>query len=42
MQEIRVPDIGGFEGVEVIEIHIQVGDTIAKDASLLTVESDKA
>ncbi|MDP2788379.1 MAG: dihydrolipoyl dehydrogenase [Pseudomonadota bacterium] len=40
--EIKVPDIGGFKDVEVIEILVNVGDALAKDASLITVESDKA
>jgi pyruvate dehydrogenase E2 component (dihydrolipoamide acetyltransferase) len=42
LQEILVPDIGNFESVDVIEILIKAGDVIAKDDSLLTVESDKA
>lgn len=40
--EIKIPDIGDFEQVEVIEVLVKVGDTIAKDQSLITVESDKA
>ncbi len=40
--ELRVPDIGDFAEVEVIEILVKVGDTITKDQSLITVESDKA
>ncbi len=40
--EIKVPDIGGFKDVAVIEILVNVGDTLAKDAALITVESDKA
>ncbi len=40
--EIKVPDIGGFQDVEVIEILVNVGDSLAKDAALITVESDKA
>ena len=40
--EIKVPDIGGFKDVEVIEVHIQPGDRVAKEAALITVESDKA
>ena len=42
LQEVLVPDIGNFDSVDVIEIMVKVGDTIAKDDSLLTVESDKA
>jgi pyruvate dehydrogenase E2 component (dihydrolipoamide acetyltransferase) len=40
--EVKVPDIGDFKDVEVIEVLVQPGDTIAADQSLLTVESDKA
>jgi pyruvate dehydrogenase E2 component (dihydrolipoamide acetyltransferase) len=40
--EIKVPDIGDFKEVEVIELMVKPGDTIAADQSLLTVESDKA
>ena len=40
--EILVPDIGNFESVDVIEILVKAGDTIAIDDSLITVESDKA
>ena len=42
MVEIVVPDIGNFESVDVIEVLVAVGDTIAKEDSLITVESDKA
>lgn len=41
-REIRVPDIGDFESVEVIDVLISAGDTVAKDDSLITLESDKA
>ena len=40
--EVKVPDIGDFKDVEIIELLVKVGDTIAVDQSLLTVESDKA
>ena len=40
--EIKVPDIGDFKEVEVIELMINVGDTIKVDQSVLTVESDLA
>ena len=40
--EIRVPDIGGHQGVPVIELLAKPGDTIAKDQGLVTLESDKA
>jgi len=40
--EIKVPDIGDFTEVTVIELMVKPGDTVAVDQSLLTVESDKA
>ncbi len=40
--EIKVPDIGGFKGVAVIEISVKVGDTIEKEQALITLETDKA
>lgn len=40
--EIQVPDIGDFAEVTVIELMVQVGDTVKPDQSLITVESDKA
>ncbi|AKS17567.1 dihydrolipoyllysine-residue acetyltransferase [Xanthomonas campestris pv. campestris] len=40
--EARVPDIGDYSGVPVIEVLVAVGDTVAKDQSLVTLESDKA
>jgi len=40
--EIKVPDIGDFKEVEVVEILVKPGDAIAKDASLVSLESDKA
>jgi pyruvate dehydrogenase E2 component (dihydrolipoamide acetyltransferase) len=40
--EIKVPDIGDFKEVDVIEILVKPGDSVAKEASLITVESDKA
>ena len=42
IQDILVPDIGNFDSVDVIEILVKVGDTVAKEDSLMTVESDKA
>ena len=42
MVEVKVPDIGDFKEVEVIEVMVKVGDTIKVDQSLVTVESDKA
>lgn len=40
--EVKVPDIGDFKDVEVIEVLVKPGDTITVDQSLVTVESDKA
>ncbi len=40
--EVLVPDIGNFDSVDVIEVLVKVGDVIAKEDSLITVESDKA
>ncbi len=42
MKEALVPDIGDFTGIPVIEILVAVGDTVAKDQGLVTLESDKA
>ena len=40
--EVRVPDIGNYSDVPVIEVLVKPGDTVAKDQSLVTLESDKA
>src|SRR5215470_20122668 len=40
--EVKVPDIGDFKDVEVIELLVKPGDTVKKEQSLITVESDKA
>jgi len=40
--EIKVPDIGDFKDIDVIEVLVKPGDTVQKETSLLTVESDKA
>ena len=42
MQELRIPDIGDAEDVEVIEICVAVGDEVAIDDALIVIESDKA
>ncbi|KFA18307.1 biotin/lipoyl-containing protein, partial [Xanthomonas vasicola] len=39
--EARVPDIGDYTDIPVIEVLVAVGDTVAKDQSLVTLESDK-
>ncbi|MDR6215536.1 dihydrolipoyllysine-residue acetyltransferase [Paracidovorax wautersii] len=40
--EVRIPDIGDFKDVAVIEVLVKVGDTVKEEQSLFTVESDKA
>ena len=40
--EVKVPDIGDFKDVPVIEIHVKPGDVIKADDPLVTLESDKA
>src|SRR3972149_5533578 len=42
IKEVLVPDIGDFKDVDVIEILVRPGDTVAKEQSLITLESDKA
>ncbi len=41
-QEIRVPDIGDFQGVDVVEVLVAVGESVAVEQSLIVLESDKA
>jgi pyruvate dehydrogenase E2 component (dihydrolipoamide acetyltransferase) len=41
-QELKVPDIGDYKDIPVIEILVKVGDSVAKDQSIVTLESDKA
>ena len=38
--EVKVPDIGDFDEVAVIEVLVKVGDTVKPEQSLITVESD--
>src|ERR1043166_9548655 len=40
--EVRVPDIGDFKDVPVIEVFVKPGDTVKAEDSLVTLESDKA
>src|SRR5580698_9464483 len=40
--EVKVPDIGDFKDVPVIEVQVKEGDTVEKDTPLITLESDKA
>ena len=40
--EIKVPDIGDFKDIPIIEVHVQAGAKVAVDEPLITLESDKA
>ena len=40
--EVKVPDIGDFKNVPVIEVFVKPGDSVNAEDSLITVESDKA
>ena len=42
MLEVKVPDIGDFKDVPIIEVLVKAGDTVAAEESLVTIESDKA
>ncbi|MDP6674441.1 MAG: FAD-dependent oxidoreductase, partial [Gammaproteobacteria bacterium] len=42
LHDVRTPDIGEFDAVEIIEVHVSVGDRVAPEDSLITLESDKA
>ena len=42
LMEVKIPDIGDFKGVDVIEVLVKPGDTIAPEDSLIVMESDKA
>ena len=42
MKKIFVPDLGGFENIEIIELFVSEGDKIEKETSLFSLESDKA
>jgi pyruvate dehydrogenase E2 component (dihydrolipoamide acetyltransferase) len=42
IKEVLVPDIGNFDSVDVIEVLVKAGDVVAKEDSLITLESDKA
>jgi pyruvate dehydrogenase E2 component (dihydrolipoamide acetyltransferase) len=41
-REVKVPDIGNFKDVEVIEVMVKAGDTVTKEQGLITLETDKA
>ncbi|MGA7966951.1 MAG: biotin/lipoyl-containing protein, partial [Gammaproteobacteria bacterium] len=40
-REIKLPNIGDFDAVEIIEVLVKAGDVVEKDDSLITLESDK-
>ena len=42
LMEVRVPDLGNFKDVAVIDVLVKPGDTVAVDTPLVTLESDKA
>ena len=42
IKDVLVPDIGNFDSVDVIEVLVKPGDSVSKDDSLITLESDKA
>ncbi len=42
LEEVKVPDIGDFDSVPIIEIHVAVGDAVSAEDPLVTLESDKA
>ena len=42
MIDVKVPDIGDYKGIPIIEVHVKVGDRVEKEQSLITLESDKA
>ncbi|MDR1855272.1 MAG: dihydrolipoamide acetyltransferase, partial [Azoarcus sp.] len=42
LTDIKVPDIGDFSDVPIIEIYVKPGDAVAVDDALVTLESDKA
>ncbi len=42
IREVKVPDVGDFKEVDVIEILVKPGDVVPNETSLITVESDKA
>ena len=42
MLEVKVPDIGDFDSVEIVDVLVAVGDTVALEDPLITLETDKA
>lgn len=41
-QEVRVPDLGDFDAVEIVEVHVKAGDQVQPEDPLITLETDKA
>ncbi len=41
-QEVRVPDLGDFDDVEIVEVHVKAGDQVQPEDPLITLETDKA
>jgi dihydrolipoamide dehydrogenase len=42
LRDVKVPDLGDFRDVDIIEVHVQPGDTVQAEAPLITLETDKA
>ena len=42
MAEIRIPDLGDFDEVEVVEVHVKEGDSVKEGDPILTLETEKA
>ena len=40
--EVKVPNLGDFKDVEIIEVHVAIGDTVKPEGTLITLETDKA
>ena len=40
--EVKVPNLGDSRDVEIIEVHVAVGDTVKDEGTLITIETDKA
>ena len=40
--DVKVPNLGDFRDVEIIEVHVKPGDKVAAEAPLITLETDKA
>jgi len=42
IKKLILPDIDGFESIEIIELHVAIGDVVNKEDPIVTLESDKA